>query len=220
MWSGGNKKEPKIKTTSLSCRVKQGTPIRAPKNQRASIKAVAKVLMVEESAKKGWELTSPDGQRVAIPDSLFAVLSRVAKLLGKGDAVTVVPVGKELTTQQAANLLNVSRQYLVRILDEARSRSPRRAVIAEYESMTFSNIGPGGTNSVECRSTSSRNSVRMLVATANLSEGLCLMPLSKSSWTPTSFFPSLYGILCFGQLSEISTNFKGQPRFWTRWSAI
>ena len=48
------------------------------------------------------------------------MLERVAEVLARGDSITVVPVGREATTQQAADLLNVSRQYLVRLLEEER----------------------------------------------------------------------------------------------------
>ena len=65
-------------------------------------------------------LVGPQGESVAIPDAVFHVLTRVVEVLARGDSVAVVPMGRELTTQQAADLLNVSRQYLVRLLDEGR----------------------------------------------------------------------------------------------------
>jgi excisionase family DNA binding protein len=67
-----------------------------------------------------FELIGPAGERIQLPEAAFYVLERVAEVLARSDAITVVPVGKELTTQQAADLLNVSRQYVVRLLDEGR----------------------------------------------------------------------------------------------------
>ena len=100
------------------------TPVAAPPEQQAQVVALSRafegMVLPSTQAAPACRLVGPQGESVAIPDAVFHVLARVVEVLARGDSVAVVPMGRELTTQQAADLLNVSRQYLVRLLDEGR----------------------------------------------------------------------------------------------------
>lgn len=107
----------------LEEQIRRMTPVSARPAEQRDIEKLHRVLGgLSHTAKRApaCRLVGPRGEEVALPDAVFYVLERVAEVLARGDAITVVPVGKELTTQQAADLINVSRQYLVRLLDEGR----------------------------------------------------------------------------------------------------
>ncbi len=60
------------------------------------------------------------GKSSPLPATLVRLLSEILRNYRNGRAVVVVPETQELTTQQAADLLGVSRPYLVRLLDEGK----------------------------------------------------------------------------------------------------
>jgi excisionase family DNA binding protein len=62
-------------------------------------------------------LVGPNGQGHPIPTVVHALFLRVLEFLQAGKAISIIPYMQELTTQDAANVLGISRQYLVRLLD-------------------------------------------------------------------------------------------------------
>jgi excisionase family DNA binding protein len=63
---------------------------------------------------------SAPGDRIELPAEIYRALRHVVEALQQGLAVTVAPLTQTLTTQQAADLLGVSRPTLVKLLDEGR----------------------------------------------------------------------------------------------------
>jgi len=68
----------------------------------------------DESARA--KLVSREGEELELPESVYALLVRIVGEMDQGNGVTILPVHAVLTTQQAAELLNVSRPYLVGLL--------------------------------------------------------------------------------------------------------
>ena len=62
----------------------------------------------------------PHGVRVQLPGKLVSFILRILQEAAQGNAVALVPIGSELTSQQAAALLNVSRPYVVRLMEEGK----------------------------------------------------------------------------------------------------
>ena len=58
-----------------------------------------------------------DGTDLQLPKAVTPLLVRILTEMAQGNAVTLIPLHAELTTQEAANLLNVSRPFLNKLLE-------------------------------------------------------------------------------------------------------
>lgn len=84
-------------------------------------------------------LVGSDDQRRPLPQSVRNLLARLIRDLADGRAVTIVARARDLTTNEAAELLNVSRPYVIKLLDSkvlpchrvgTHRRIPAEAVLA------------------------------------------------------------------------------------------
>ena len=89
--------------------------VMAQEPEKSSIKHLESILQLEGAQPK---LVGVDGQEIHIPESVYQILHQAVHALALGKVISVVIQDRELTTQKAADILKVSRPYLIKLLDQ------------------------------------------------------------------------------------------------------
>lgn len=89
--------------------------VMAQKQEADSIRQLEHILSLQGSQAK---LVGANGEAITIPESVYQVLRQVVHAMALGQAISIAPQEQEMTTQQAANILNVSRPYLIKLLEQ------------------------------------------------------------------------------------------------------
>ncbi len=95
---------------------RNGLTSRLPTNDEiksAAEAATALAIALEQDG--ALKVSGPDGP-VKIAPAIGAAMIELLGHYARGDMVTLVPVGTSLTTQQAADMLNMSRPHLTKLL--------------------------------------------------------------------------------------------------------
>ncbi len=87
-----------------------------PPDDRSELARLARDLTGDHEPRA--RLVGPDGSEIEVPEELYTALRDVVAALSQGLAVSIAPHNTMLTTQEAADLLGISRPTLVRLLSE------------------------------------------------------------------------------------------------------
>ncbi len=88
-------------------------PGEVPQRELAAFERVLDPLRRGRTAR----LVGPDGDAIELPEGIHELLISIIENLKAGNGVTVIPMHVELTTVEAAELLNVSRPFLIKQLE-------------------------------------------------------------------------------------------------------
>jgi excisionase family DNA binding protein len=93
--------------------------IPSPVESQQAQEALRLLSSVKQRGPRSFQVAKNKKENVAVtvPKEAFDLFLEILGHLANGTAVSIVPVHAELTTQQAADMLNVSRPFLVKLLE-------------------------------------------------------------------------------------------------------
>lgn len=89
--------------------------IRPSTDELTQLRKVEELLSKDSNSAR---LIGPDGKELVLPVPVYETLRQAVHLLAEGNAISIVPKAHELSTQAAAEILNVSRPFVVQLLEK------------------------------------------------------------------------------------------------------
>jgi excisionase family DNA binding protein len=115
---------------------KQDTVIPSKRDAELATES-SRILSKLESEGDEFRVCVADGLEVRLPSAIRTLLIHVLTEMSRGNAVTIFPVHAELTTQEAADYLNVSRPYLIKLLENGEIEYHH---VGTHRRVTFHNL--------------------------------------------------------------------------------
>jgi len=108
-----------------------------PSEQDAKLATESSRILATRSTQDALRVHLEDGQTLTLPYAATRLLSHLLTEMAEGNAVTLIPIHAEMTTQEAADYLNVSRPYLIGLLENG--AIPHRKV-GTHRRIKFSDV--------------------------------------------------------------------------------
>lgn len=88
-----------------------------PSEQDAQLATESSRILAARSSQEALSVQLEDGQTLTLPYAATRLLRYLLTEMAEGNAVTLIPIHAEMTTQEAADYLNVSRPHLIGLLE-------------------------------------------------------------------------------------------------------
>jgi excisionase family DNA binding protein len=96
---------------------KQRVPLQSVVMQEAEADAIVQLEQLLSLKASQAKLVASNGEEVLIPESVYRILRQVIQAMASGQHISVVAQNRHLTTQEAADILSVSRPFMVKLLE-------------------------------------------------------------------------------------------------------
>src|SRR5262249_22518995 len=105
--------------STMNALIERRDPV-VPTAEDTEIAARASRAMASTKGKRAKLRVRVNDAEIVLPAAAKQLLVHLLEEMAQGNAVAVIPIHAELTTQEAADILNVSRPHLIKLLDEGK----------------------------------------------------------------------------------------------------